>query len=296
MHASSFTLRALAPLALLAGAADAAAQSQTWSFDQTTTGQDLSWTSPTAVDPGALVYASSYAISKVEVDVKWSIFTINNVDVTDQLPPELLAGGNTLAGPAPVELLNQPVVAPPPPDPPAIAAVLSLGLDASGHGFMTATNVALGTMQVDLGAPFGVQTVTILSVRIVGQLTMHAAWFDLGAALAGAHGAPTLSPDGPLEPGSPVTLALGNALEGSSCTLIIGVSALSAPFKGGTLVPYPNLIVFGLPTGPGGSLSLSSTWPAGLPSSFGIFFQEWIADPAGPAGLSATNAVKAVTP
>ena len=286
----------LAPLGLLCVPGLAAAQSQTWSFDQTTTGQDLSWTSPTAVAPNASVYASSFVLTKVEVDVKWSFITLNDLDVTNQVPPESLSGGGTLAGPAPVELLGQSVVVPPPPDPPAVAAILSMGLDASGHGFMTATNVQLGTMQVDLGFPIGVQTVTILSVRLVGQLTMHAAWFDLGASLAGAHGPPVLAPDGMLQPGSPVTLALSNALENSSFTLIMGVSALQAPFKGGTLVPFPTLLVFGLPTGPAGALTLQGTWPGGLPSSFSIYFQEWIADPAGPAGLAATNAVRAVTP
>jgi len=285
-----------APLVLLAAAPRAAAQAQTWSFDQTTTGQDLSWTSPTGVNPGASVYASSYAITKVEVDVKWSFITLNDIDVTDQVPPESLAGGSTLVGPAPVELVGQPVVVPPPPDPPAVSALLSLGLNAAGFGYMTATNVVLGTMQVDLGFPFGVQTVTILSVRIVGQLTMHAAWFDLGAALAGTHGAPVLTPDGTLAPGSPVTLALGNALENSSFTLIVGISALDAPFKGGTLVPFPSVLIFGLPTGPAGALTLQGTWPGGLPSNVAFYFQEWIADPAGPAGLAATNAVKAVTP
>ena len=285
-----------APLALLAAAPDAAAQAQTWSFDQTTTGQDLSWTSPTSVDPGASVYASSYVITKVEVDVKWSFITLNDIDVTGQVPPESLAGGATLVGPAPVELLDLPVVVPPPPDPPAVSAMLSLGLNGSGFGYMTATNVALGTMQVDLGFPFGVQTVTILSVRIVGQLTMHAAWFDLGASLAGTHGAPVLTPDGSLEPGSTVVLDLASALENSSFTLIVGISALNAPFKGGTLVPFPNLLIFGLPTGPGGGITLSGTWPGNLPSNVAFYFQEWIVDPAGPAGLAATNAVKAVTP
>lgn len=296
MHASRSLLNRLAPLVLLASATDAAAQAQTWSFDQTTTGQDLAWTSPTSVNPGAAVYASSYVITKVEVDVKWSFITLNDIDVTGQVPPEQLAGSSTLAGPAPVELVGQPVVVPPPPEPPAVSAVLSLGLDGSGFGYMTATGVQLGTMQVDLGFPFGTQTVTILSVRLVGQLTMHAAWFDLGAALAGTHGAPVLSPDGTLQPGSPLTLALSNALENSSATLIIGVSALNAPFKGGTLVPFPNLLIFGLPTGPAGVLVLAGTWPGGLPSNFGIYFQNWIVDPAGPSGLSATNAVEAVTP
>lgn len=294
MTRCSVPLHVLAPLALLALASGASAQSQTWSFDQTTTGQDLSWSSPTAVAPNAAVYASSFAITKVEVDVKWSFITLNDLDVTGQVPPESLAGSDTLAGPAPVELVGQPVVVPPPPEAPALAAVLSLGLDATGHGYMTASDVQLGTMQVDLGFPIGVQTVTILSVRIVGQLTMHAAWFDLGAALAGAHGPPLLAPDGMLQPGSPVTLALSNALENSSFTLIVGVSALQAPFKGGTLVPSPNLLVGGNFTTLSGTSVLSTTWPHGVPAGTSLYFQEWIADPF--TGFSASNGLQATTP
>src|SRR6187402_2819665 len=150
MTRCSATLRVLAPLALLALTGGVSAQSQTWSFDQTTTGQDLSWTSPTAVAPNAAVYASSFVITKVEVDVKWSFITLNDLDVTGQVPPESLSGSGTLAGPAPVELVGQPVVVPPPPETPALSALLSLGLDASGHGYMTASGVQLGTMQVDL--------------------------------------------------------------------------------------------------------------------------------------------------
>jgi hypothetical protein len=35
--------------------------------------------------------------------------------------------------------------------------------------------------------------------------------------------------------------------------------------------------------------------PPGTPSGVGLWFQAWILDPAGPAGLSASNGVLAVT-
>ena len=53
-------------------------------------------------------------------------------------------------GPAPIAALNQPVVLPPSPQPVAFSGNLSFGLDASGHGFASATNVALGTLSPTL--------------------------------------------------------------------------------------------------------------------------------------------------
>jgi hypothetical protein len=271
-------------------------QAQTWAFDLATTGSDVHWTSPTSVDPTAAVYASSYQITKVDVDVKWSIITFPGIDVTNQIPPELQAGTTTLPGPAPISIVDAPIVFPAPPEPAGISALLSMGLNASGFGFFSATNVVLGTMQVDLGGIFGVQTVTITRVHIAGQLTMHPAWFDLGAGLAGTSGTPVLAGDGGLEGGDAVSLSLSGALPNSIASLIVGFSALGAPFKGGTLVPHPDLIIPDLPTGPLGELTLTGVWPPGFPPGFSLFMQEWVVDAGGPAGLAATNALRAVTP
>ena len=78
--------------------------------------------------------------------------------------------------------------------------------------------------------------------------------------------------------------------------LLIGLSALFAPFKGGVLVPNPSIMIFGLPTGPAGVLPLTAHWPAGLPASFTLYFQHWILDPGGPAGLAASNGLSGTTP
>jgi YVTN family beta-propeller protein len=125
-------------------------------------------------------------------------------------------------------------------------------------------------------------------------------WTDLGAALAGAHGDPLLVGAGTLQPGDPVSLALSNALAGSSYTLVIGASLLNLPFKGGTMVPDTDLLIFGLPvlaspSGAAGFSQLSATWPA-LPSGISIYLQAWISDPAGPFGFAASNAVRGITP
>jgi hypothetical protein len=52
----------------------------------------------------------------------------------------------------------------------------------------------------------------------------------------------------------------------------------------------------GLPTGPAGQLALNGVWPVGLPPGFSLYMQDWVVDPGGPAGLAASNALRAVTP
>ncbi len=124
-------------------------------------------------------------------------------------------------------------------------------------------------------------------------------WDKLGSALAGATGLPVLDGQGTLLPGDDVTLTLGNALPGSTTFFVIGFSALNAPFKGGTLVPAPVPpagTFLALPVDGAGALPLVAPWPAGLPANTLVYFQHWILDGAGPAGFSASNALRARTP
>ena len=67
---------------------------------------------------------------------------------------------------APVTLADLPVVFPPPPDTPALAADISVSLDANGFGTLSATNVVLDSY--DSGPPFGVVPITAL--RIAGTV------------------------------------------------------------------------------------------------------------------------------
>jgi hypothetical protein len=120
-------------------------------------------------------------------------------------------------------------------------------------------------------------------------------WTDLGQGLGGALGPPVLTGQGLLYGGMPVELHLTNAAPQQPATLVIGFSALDAPFKGGVMVPAPNLLIAGLPTGTG-TLELAGTWPSNLPPGMQFWMQLWIVDPTAPLGLSATNGVLAATP
>ena len=120
-------------------------------------------------------------------------------------------------------------------------------------------------------------------------------WTDLGQALGGALGPPVLAGQGLLYGGMPIELHVTNAAPQQPATLIVGAHALNAPFKGGVMVPTPNLI---LPAGliGTGTLDLAGTWPSNLPTGLQLWMQIWIADPTAPLGLSATNGVLAATP
>jgi len=121
-------------------------------------------------------------------------------------------------------------------------------------------------------------------------------WEDLRHALAGSNGTPVLAGVGALLAGSAVTLQLSGAQPSSAVALILGFAPLDVSFKGGVLVPQPDLVVTGLVTDAGGALALGSTWPAGVPAGATFWSQAWIADPAGPQGFAASNGLSGTAP
>ena len=143
---------------------------ETWEFDETTTGGNIVWASPTGVHSTSPFYTVQFSIDAVEVSASWIGIDLGFFNVIDQVPPEFLVNSLTISGPAPLSLLNIPVEAPPPPDPIAIGATISVELDATGHANLLASNIVLGTFDFDKGFPFGVQTVDITGFRIAGTV------------------------------------------------------------------------------------------------------------------------------
>lgn len=124
-------------------------------------------------------------------------------------------------------------------------------------------------------------------------------WTDLGHGLAGTHGVPQLAGAGELHAGTPWDVTLAGALEGAAAFLVVGFAALDAPFRGGLLVPDPGPPGFIVPLAcdGAGALWLHGEWPATLPSGGSLVLaQFWVVDPAGPQGLSASNALAADVP
>ena len=121
-------------------------------------------------------------------------------------------------------------------------------------------------------------------------------WANLGHNLGGTYGDPLLYGTGPLEAGSSGWLVLVSAAASSPAALFVSLSASPTPFKGGTLVTVPVLATIPLATDTLGEIALPwLDWPAGL-SGLGIHFQYAVQDPAGPKGVSLSNALRADVP
>jgi len=169
------TCRTIAGLALAASVGLCAGIAQggggeTWSFDLTTTGNDVFWTSPTAVDNDAPQYEGSYEITLIEVNGTWNGFPIGPIDVTDEVPKEDRMGSAVADGPPPIVLIDDMLVYPEPPEDPSLAADVLIYLDSDGFGQIEITDVFLG--EVDVDTDFGTVTIQITSVRVVGTVTV----------------------------------------------------------------------------------------------------------------------------
>jgi len=120
-------------------------------------------------------------------------------------------------------------------------------------------------------------------------------WTDLGLGLAGTSGTPILTGAGSLCPAQPFVLRLRSALPGATSLLVLGVSRVDAAFKGGVLVPAPDLVL-PLPTGAAGNASAAAAWPDPSASGLELHWQAWVPDPGGPFGFAASNGLRSVAP
>lgn len=115
-------------------------------------------------------------------------------------------------------------------------------------------------------------------------------WKVMGGGLTGSIDTPNLAGRGALTPGSPARLSVRGAAASSPASLIAGVVAANLPFKGGTMVPFPTIIV-PLATNALGSLDLPFTWVS-VPPGINLYVQIWIKDLGAATGFSATNALR----
>ncbi|MFT7461852.1 MAG: hypothetical protein ACI9EF_000186 [Pseudohongiellaceae bacterium] len=120
-------------------------------------------------------------------------------------------------------------------------------------------------------------------------------WTALGEALAGELGLPKQVGEGTLIPGEPFVISLTDARPNSVTSLLAGLSALNAPFKGGVLVPALDLIATPLPTDDQGGAVVAGSWPS-VPGGFALYLQFWHADPEGLNGFAASTALRANVP
>lgn len=161
---------------------------------------------------------------------------------------------------------------------------------------------------VDVDLPSGV-TVASCRVRLTGTVTAGSAinvfwdglvlgdspWAKLGPGIPGTLGVPVIDGSGPLLGGEPCSITLQQALPNTTAWFVLGASALLSPFKGGVLVPNPDIFL-PLPTSATGELELTTTWPVGVPSGSAFFTQWWVQDPAGPLGFAASRGLQGTAP
>jgi hypothetical protein len=122
-------------------------------------------------------------------------------------------------------------------------------------------------------------------------------WVDLGSGLSvpGGHD-PRMSAAGDLSSHSWVRYFVDDGAAAASATLVVGLNEINAPFRGGVLVPSPDLLVPGLTTDAEGFVTMSFIVPGTLPSGLDIFHQVWVVDGSAPNGLIATNGLQGTTP
>lgn len=127
-------------------------------------------------------------------------------------------------------------------------------------------------------------------------LNQRGPWKDLGHALAGEQGLPRLRGFGAAQPGSAFELRITDARRGGSAWLVVGLSELAAPFKGGVLVPQPFATTGPWPLDAQGDFSLQGPWPGPASPGAQLYFQSWTPDSAAVKGWSASNALSLTLP
>jgi hypothetical protein len=166
---------------------------------------------------------------------------------------------------------------------------------ASTQGGYPAGFCSFGVYDPPPGFPWQGDHLTDFETGFAATFVPVNPWVDLGQALAGTGGPAMLIGTGPLVAGSPTTLALLGALPGAQSFLVVGFSAINAPFKGGVLVPDADIIL-ALPVDGSGQIVLPFNWPAGFPGGATLSYQSWIQDPNGPVQFAASNGLAGTTP
>jgi hypothetical protein len=133
------------------------------------------------------------------------------------------------------------------------------------------------------------------SLADMGALPYTLPWTGLASGLVGSTGIPLLTGSGTLLAVTPILVKLTNAKPFSPSWLIVGLSQINAPFKGGVMVPSVDLF-FPLTTDFFGSSAFGGLWPSGVPSGTVTYFQWWIQDPGGRVGFAASNGLAATAP
>ena len=148
-----------------------------------------------------------------------------------------------------------------------------------------------GLRQIDPAAePTGVQLFDPALAEFVEP------WIDIGGVLPGSGGIPFLVGHAPLCQGATVRAFGEGMVPDPMVWLVLGLSAANLPFKGGVMVPQPDLILGPFVGTPGGDIELLLPIGFAMPASTTIVMQMWIAEPGSPFAFAATNGISGTSP
>lgn len=145
----------------------AAGEQSAWPISITTSGQDVTWQSPSTVRTNASSYDTAFELTSVSVLVTYFGFEFGPIDVTDQIQDLTFSGSE--AGPCPVDFGTIQVVEPPAPEPITIGFDLATSIDSDGTLLFDMTNIILGTASTDVPI-FGEVTVQLEEFYADGEL------------------------------------------------------------------------------------------------------------------------------
>jgi len=135
----------------------------------------------------------------------------------------------------------------------------------------------------------------LAALAIASQaLASNPPWTDLGGGIAGSAGIPVLVGAGTLAGGSAGSLTLSFAQPSAPAALFVSLSSTPAPFKGGTLLANPFVVLLPLATNGSGSVTLPWVWPTGVPAGTAVYFQFAVQDSAAVYGVSLSNGEKGI--
>ena len=136
------------------------------------------------------------------------------------------------------------------------------------------------------------RVVLMATLALAAAPRAGAQWVNLGHSLSGGALTPALlNGIGPLLPNTGTKIVLADGLPFGTGTLVVGLTNISAPFKGGVIVPHPDILV-PLVLDASGLWQIVFPWPAGVPAGLHLYWQAWMPDPGAPKGLAASNALE----
>lgn len=143
-----------------------------WPFTISTNGENVSWTSPSSINPTGDYYEMYYTVESATVIVSYIGIDFGPIDITYLLPKDVITTWRESSGPCPLDFGWIEVIAPEDQDPPAFAYDWIVEIDTKGIATYRVENVFMGQYDYDLGFPFGYVTVNLESGTINSILTI----------------------------------------------------------------------------------------------------------------------------